>query len=174
MASALFIAALFIPLTAFAVPFTFTNGQVADANQVNADFAALTPIQGSSSFSPSFAPPGMGGFFFPTSPAFTAPRSLTCIVTAEATGVTGGPGANGAIVGFNTAIQIGSTQTAGSAINLYFGLGPTNGIDINFSATYTQVFSVSSGATVSFGVIFPQVIISQIFQTNVTTIYNCI
>jgi hypothetical protein len=38
--------ALLVPISARALPFTFTNGTVADANQVNANFAALASQQG--------------------------------------------------------------------------------------------------------------------------------
>jgi hypothetical protein len=37
---------LFLPITARALPFTFTNGTVADATQVNANFAAIVAGQG--------------------------------------------------------------------------------------------------------------------------------
>jgi hypothetical protein len=37
--------ALLVPISARALPFTFTNGTVADATQVNANFAALTNAQ---------------------------------------------------------------------------------------------------------------------------------
>jgi len=38
--------ALLVPISARALPFTFTNGTVADANQVNANFAAVVAGQG--------------------------------------------------------------------------------------------------------------------------------
>jgi hypothetical protein len=38
--------ALLLPISARALPFTFTNGTVADANQVNANFAAVVAGQG--------------------------------------------------------------------------------------------------------------------------------
>jgi hypothetical protein len=42
-----------IPASVWAVPFTFTNGTVADATQVNANFAALTAAQGVAPSTPS-------------------------------------------------------------------------------------------------------------------------
>ncbi len=49
MALIALVIALLVPISARAVPFTFTNGTVADANQVNANFAALSGIGPSSS-----------------------------------------------------------------------------------------------------------------------------
>jgi hypothetical protein len=41
MGKATVLLVLLVPLSAFAVPFTFSNGTVADANQVNQNFASL-------------------------------------------------------------------------------------------------------------------------------------
>jgi hypothetical protein len=162
------ILSLLVPLTAIAsVPFTFTNGQIADATQVNADFAALTPIQGSQTFSNRA---GQGSQFdFASSPAFTAPRNLTCLVTVEAVGVAGVLNAQ---VSFNSAIQVGSTQTSGNANNLFFGFTSQFAPDANYFATYTSSFPVSAGSPVTFGMLI-NVISSGIFQANGTAVYSC-
>jgi hypothetical protein len=49
--------AMLVPVTAWAIPFTFTNGTVADANQVNANFAALAPTRTLTSDAKSFSLP---------------------------------------------------------------------------------------------------------------------
>jgi hypothetical protein len=41
MGKAMLLLVLLVPITAFAVPFTFTNGTVADATQVNQNFTSL-------------------------------------------------------------------------------------------------------------------------------------
>jgi hypothetical protein len=166
LAAATVVLGLLVPLTAIAaVPFVFTNGQIADATQVNADFAALTPIQGQSAAS-GFASGSQS--LFPSSPSFTAPRNLTCIVTVEANGFAGSPNQ---VISFNSAIKVGSTQTPGSAQNLFFNFGNTNGMDNNYAQTYTQVFTVASGSSVSFGAL---VFSTMSFQVNVLAVYNCI
>jgi hypothetical protein len=45
------LAALLIPISVRAVPFTFSNGTVADAKQVNANFAAAQGLGPTSNFS---------------------------------------------------------------------------------------------------------------------------
>jgi hypothetical protein len=46
VASVALVLALLVPISARALPFTFTNGTVADATQVNANFAAVVAAQG--------------------------------------------------------------------------------------------------------------------------------
>ncbi len=165
-----------VPFTAFAttfvttVPFVFTNGTVANATQVNADFAALTPIIGSNAFGISSGF-GANSFVFPPTPDFTAPRNLTCIVTVQSVGTA----ANAATdIQFNSAIQIGSTQTRGSAGNLFFNTGSNNGSDNNLSTAYTQVFPVTAGSVVSFGAFF-NIFASNIdFVPFINTVYYCV
>jgi hypothetical protein len=170
-AIATFLLALFVPFTAMAtVPFIFTNGQIADASQVNADFAALTPIRGQQNF--VAAPTTAGGNFFASSPAFTsAPRSLTCLVTVDANAVAG---VSGAPVGFNVAMQIGTTVTLGPASNLFFSIGPTvlpDG-DSNYFVSYSTVFTVPAGASPSFGASLGPP--PNFFQTYINAVYSCI
>jgi hypothetical protein len=168
-AGAMVILSLLIPLTAVAsVPFTFTNGQIADANQVNADLVALTPIQGTQTFQTR---PGPGSQVdLPSSPAFTAPRNLTCLVTVEAIGQAGGTGEQ---VLFNPVVQVGSTLTGGSANNLYFAFTAQFFMDFNYFATYTQSFSVSAGSPVSFGMAI-NVVSPGGFEATGTAVYSCI
>jgi hypothetical protein len=165
------IVALLVPLTAIAsVPFVFTNGQIADASQVNADFAALTPIQGVSHERISL--PAGQQFVFPSSPAFTAPRALTCLVTVEAQ-LIGSTGSSPFL--FYPAMKVGTTTTTSGLGNVYFIQGPTMPPDEYFYATSTWVFSgVTSGAPVSFGAeIYPMGSFPPGLLADVTAVYNC-
>jgi hypothetical protein len=89
--------ALLVPISARALPFTFTNGTVADANQVNANFAALASAQAigpsaSSNLVDLFGnngatcegvgmPPTTRTFADGSSAAFSIPAGQTLIVT---------------------------------------------------------------------------------------------
>jgi hypothetical protein len=165
---------LLVPFTAMAtVPYIFTNGQIADAAQVNADFAALTPIQGSSVV--TFAVPQFQqAFVFASSPSVTAaPRNLTCIVTVEVTGISG----NGTqSMWMTTATQVGSSQSVGPEGNVAFTGGtllPGPG-DYQYFATFTQVYTVASGSTVTFGARINDFTGPTLVQGQLTAVYNCI
>src|SRR5262249_23524438 len=103
---------LFVPIAALAsVPFIFVNGTVADANQINRNFASLIPVVGKTQATANISGTAAPTFVFPSSPAFVAPRDLTCIVTIEpylATSIT-----NARQFIWSTAIQVGSSQTVG-------------------------------------------------------------
>jgi hypothetical protein len=74
--------AILLPVSARAVTLiTFTNGTVADANQVNANFAALQPISGAAVALLSTIPLNVTPHI--DLPAFTAPRTMTCIVSLQ-------------------------------------------------------------------------------------------
>ncbi|HSY24949.1 MAG TPA: hypothetical protein VK841_22650 [Polyangiaceae bacterium] len=98
-AAALAVLLVLVPLTALAttVPFVFTNGTVADATHVNANFTALMPIVGANTFSGQTINTAGPVFEFPASPDFTAPGNLTCMVTVNATGTADGSTGNAAL-----------------------------------------------------------------------------
>jgi hypothetical protein len=79
--------ALLVPIAARALPFTFTNGTVADANQVNADFAAVsvTTVGVRTSSLVSFVSPGSTPVFIGPTSQFTtaANQRITGVVTAQ-------------------------------------------------------------------------------------------
>ncbi len=163
-----------VPFTAFAttVPFIFTNGTVADATQVNANFTALTPIIGSNNgFASSAFDNGTTPWVFASSPDFTAPRNLTCIVTVEAVGTAATTVTD---IQFTPAIQVGSTQTRGAGGNLFINTGSNNGGDNNLSTTFTQIFSVTSGQVVTFGGWFSLIQTGVHFTPEVTSVYYCL
>jgi hypothetical protein len=168
LAIATLILGLLIPVTAIAgVPFIFANGTIADASQINADFAALTPIQGKSTVTDIMV--SGDPFVFASTPSVTAaPRNLTCLVTVEANGVAG---FSAQPIQMKTAIKVGSTQTAGPENNLFFSFGPNVSGDNNYFGTYTQVYTVNAGSSVTFGA---YIVPSTNFQVNVTAVYNCI
>jgi len=137
--------AMLIPISVRAVPFTFANGSVADATQVNADFAAVTLLTGSGvGFNP--APSAVATVF---GAFLVAPRALTCVVHVSAQITT------------NTASPTGDASM--SALKNENGLNsrPTDNLDAGFAraalgtntwmVTNTGLFTVASGATVNFG-----------------------
>jgi hypothetical protein len=141
------ILALLVPLSAIAgVPFTFTNGTVADASQVNANFKAVTPIIGSTSTGAGFGAGGGGGTLIPSSPAFTAPRDLTCLVTTVIAGF-GGPNA---LFTAQPVVKIGAT-TSNSGPTFFLPYAPTTDVDFAYNGTLANTVSVPSGSAVSFG-----------------------
>jgi hypothetical protein len=165
-----FLLALLVPFTAMAtVPYIFTNGQIADAAQVNADFAALTPIQGTAGLSFNLNP-GQNANVFPTSPFFTAPRNLTCIVTFETTGFSGTPGET---FFMSSAMKVGSTQTFGGE-TLYFTSVGNSGDEAPYSGTYTQVYTPTSGSAVSFGASVTSLGAQFVFLGHLQVVYSCI
>jgi hypothetical protein len=161
-----------VPLSALAsVPFVFVNGTIANATQVNADVAAAIPLTGKSTANVSLAN-STPTFVFPSSPAFVAPRDLTCIVTFEPF-VDMGSGTN--TIFWSTAIQVGSTQSTGPSVGpgllSLSPIPPTGTSDHNYTSTYTEVFSVTSGSSVSFGAQF--IDNGQIMQGVVNAVYSC-
>jgi hypothetical protein len=165
---------LLVPLSALAsVPFIFTNGTVADASQVNQDFAAVLPIVGRTSTLATI--PSSPTYVFPSSPSFVAPRNLTCIVTIEPYVVTGSPNS---MITWITAMKVGSTQSTGPTPGpaqlslVHMPVGDNEG-DNNYTSTFTEVFSVSSGSSVSFGAQFFNLAGESIVTAYVNVVYSC-
>jgi hypothetical protein len=138
--------ALAIPLSARALPFTFANGTVADANQVNANFTALVPVTG---FSETRQAAAMGQQNV-LGPAFTAPRAMTCVMSIQVDWL---PQQPSTIAAFASAIKVeNGALTPASA-------PPDNTVDFvglvntgsGWQSTQTRLFAVSSGSTVQFG-----------------------
>jgi hypothetical protein len=163
---------LLVPLSALAsVPFIFANGAVADATQINANFAAVIPLIGRSIASSTNT--GTSSVFtFPAAASFVAPRDLTCVVTFQPYIATDPTNAR---ILWAPALKVGSTQTAlgiplvPSVTFMPFEAGPG---DRYYSATWTDVVSVSAGSAVSFGARF-QSIDNIFYQWTVTSVYRC-
>jgi hypothetical protein len=131
-------AALLLPISARALPFTFTNGTVADANQVNANFAAVVAGQGlapsatanliditSTGACPEVVPPsgvtlgnvvGSNGI----GSAFSIPTGQTLVLTSLSVAFQAGPaGANhGVSVRFWRFTSSGGNPVEGTVITL--------------------------------------------------------
>jgi IPTL-CTERM motif len=144
--------ALFIPISAGAVTLiTFTNGTVADANQVNANFAALNPVSG---FNEMISIPAIGTQTDVSSPTFVAPRAMTCTVNTESSIIV--PSSTPVGSAFMRALKIenGVTSFASAppqggikGTGYMFGVGGGN----EWNSSQSRQFSVGAGATVSFG-----------------------
>jgi hypothetical protein len=168
--------AIAIPLSAGAVTLiTFTNGTVADANQVNANFAALTPVSGFNQMTLGFTAIGSQSDLF--TPSFVAPRAMTCTVSVETSVV-----ASSAPVG--TAL-VRATKNENGVISFAFGPPQNGSLGVglaltvaggpSWNMTQTRQFSVSAGSTVSFG---SRIIATGDFTSATSMIaaivYNCI
>jgi hypothetical protein len=157
---------VFLPLSAAAmVPFIFTNGQTADATQVNADFAAVTPIIGTTTVS-TVTSGSSEQFVFPASAAFTAPRNMQCAVTIDLALDSGGV----QLIEANTAVKINSTQSTGPERRIFLAAGPVVGSDQTYNASLRAIFSVPSGAAVSFGA---DIVAPALINIAITTAYFC-
>jgi hypothetical protein len=143
---------LLIPLSARAVSLiTFTNGTVADANQVNANFAALNPVTG---FNEMISLPAIGAQSDLFTPTFVAPRALTCTVSAETSFLTQSSSPAGtafvrATKNENGVISFASAppQNGAAGVGMSFTVGGGN----TWNQTQTRQFPVTAGATVAFG-----------------------
>jgi hypothetical protein len=142
--------AVLVPITARAISLiTFTNGTVADANQVNANFAALTPVTG---FNEVLVSGTVGNVQDVFAPAFVAPRALTCTVSIEsALGVTAispsGDAFVRAAMNQNGSISYALAPPANVIVPAGYLLNSAS----NLIAAQTRQFSVATGATVAFG-----------------------
>jgi hypothetical protein len=182
--------AILIPLTARALPFTFTNGTIADANQVNANFAALVPVQGFNTVIQQPPSQAIGSQFDILSPSFVAPRAMTCTINAHVSielpvalspsgssvrflmiksensviSLAFAPPQNGAV---GSAFSITTNDTITSA-DFQSGIGP-------WESSSPAMFSVASGATVQFGARLQAFgSFTSANDTLLTIVYNCI
>jgi hypothetical protein len=164
--------AVLIPITVRAVPFTFTNGTVADATQVNANFAAVTPVTG------FFSTQVNGALVTPAdilTPSFVAPRALTCVVHLDArmflnTGTPAGTDQLSAIKRENGTTSLAFAPPANGSIPTE--LGPNGS---SYTASQTRLFTVANGATIQFGC---RLDVTGSFATGAavtqcTTVYEC-
>jgi len=165
--------ALIIPISARAITLiTFTNGTIADANQVNANFAALNPV---SNFNEMNSAPAIGAQSDLLSPTFVAPRAMTCTVSAESSIIAGSSPAGTAFVraikSENGVISFASAPPQNGAK----GVGFSSTAAGEWNSTQTRQFSVGAGATIAFGC---RAIASGDFMnaTNMfcVIVYNCI
>jgi hypothetical protein len=171
---ALALAAL-LPLSVRAVPFTFTNGTVASADQVNANFAAVTPLTGFSTT--QVAGPFASGVTDLYSPSFVAPRALTCLVHLDTHDDLNSiaPNGNGSVEAIKKENGVASVAI-GQPLNDVQGAGFVRTVDGNttWSASQTRLFTVASGSTVQFG---HRVVLFIDFATahdmTFTTVYEC-
>jgi hypothetical protein len=165
---AVLLLAVAIPLSAGAVPFSFTNGTVADATQVNANFAALTPVVGYTQASQAGA---LSGTVNLMAPGFTPTRAMTCIVTVE-TALTSAVGSPPAVTASAFAFQNGtgtfSAPTGATVIAELFVPAPEG-----FLNTQTRVFSVTAGAPLQFGVSIFASASASASGLTVSTLYRC-
>lgn len=166
---------LLVPLAALAsVPFIFANGTIADANQINQNFAAVIPLLGKSSVSTGITGTAQT-FVFPASAAFVAPRDLRCVVTFQPSAAAPG----GQIIQWKPATKVGTTSTAispaGPVIWSMVEMPLAAGFDHNYSGTYTEVVQVSSGSSISFGAQFSLFsgTSTTIYQPTISTVYQC-
>lgn len=171
----LFLLLLLIPISAVAgVPNVFTNGTVADANQVNANFAAVIPVVGKSLAAAPITGTALTQVF--PSPAFVAPRDLKCIVTVEPWADAGAGNAHifwriGMKIG--TSVTFGGPNTGSASLRLTeMGAQPGDLSDTYSNAPFTDVFSVPSGSSVSFGAAFYAFENIQ-YIANLTAVYSC-
>jgi hypothetical protein len=167
--------AIAIPLSAGAITLiTFTNGTVADANQVNANFAALTPVSGFNEMNDNVVIGSQTDVF---APSFVAPRAMTCTVNVENTISASASPVGTALVraamNQNGVISFANAPPQNGIFSAGFALTAIGGN--TWQATQTRQFSVSAGATVSFG---GRVIASGDFVNSdgvlEVVIYNCI
>lgn len=142
--------ALVVPLSVRAVPFTFSNGTVADATQVNANFAAVTLLTGFNTFSITQT---VGAQRDVLAPAFVAPRALTCTVTTElhipAVAVPVGTSSISTVVRENGAVRFAFGQPAGLATPN--GMWKSSAFSTEWISEQTRPFAVASGSSVEFG-----------------------
>jgi hypothetical protein len=143
--------AILIPISVRAVPFTFTNGTAADATQVNANFAAVTPVTG------FFITQVTGPFSTNTdvlTPTFVAPRALTCVVHLDTQEIIASstPSGNAAITAIKFENGVVGFATA-PPLNDEFGAGMVKSVNgsNNWVTSQARLFSVASGSTVQFG-----------------------
>jgi len=147
---AIFCAALAVlaPFSAKALPFVFSNGTVADATQVNANFAALTPINGQ--YHVSGTPNGSQWPIL--TPSFVAPRNLVCTVTVMVQTIVSTPTTGLATLhpskSENGVLDEASAPPLGGVIPEWMELSTNTG---TYQASRTVQFSVSAGSTVQFG-----------------------
>jgi hypothetical protein len=162
------------PISAVAVPFTFSNGTTADATQVNANFASVTPVTGFSYVNGS----PTGGAVWPIlGTAFTAPRTMVCTVTTTVTTTLSETVAGVAIlfpsISENASLSFASGAPIGGTPVVY--LMPAAGTGV-YQATQTVQYSVGSGLSVAFGV---QMNTTGNFATSATNwkmyvVYSCV
>jgi hypothetical protein len=165
--------AVLIPISARAITLiTFTNGTVADANQVNANFAALTPIDGTYAAVPV---DNIGSSTTQVSPSFVTPRSMTCTVYAESyLGPVGStsPG-NSALMEAVLVVNGTLTKSTPPPRSEEVATGYNSGVGLWHSAQ-TRLFTVPAGATVSAGC---YTLVNGGFlgsnQLSCTVVYNC-
>jgi hypothetical protein len=165
-------AGVLIPLTVRAVPFTFTNGTVADAAQVNANFAATVPVTG------FFGTDVNGALASPTdilTPSFVAPRALTCVVHLDGrmlmSVVPSGTDLLSAIKRENGTTSLAFAPPANGSIPTDFNSTLNN----PYVAHVTRLFTVANGATVQFGcrIETTGTFGSGANVTQCTTVYEC-
>jgi hypothetical protein len=160
---------LLLPLTAVAtVPFVFTRGTIADASQVNTDFAAVIPVRGRTTTSTSINGTA-ATYVFPTS-SFTPQYDMNCIVTVQPFVAA----SSGSVISWNTAIKVGSTPSTGPSPGpglFTMTAIPSIGPEQNYVSTFTEMFSVTHGTSVSFGAQFTGS--GGIYQPEVNVVYDC-
>jgi hypothetical protein len=165
--------AVLIPITVRAVPFTFTNGTVADATQVNANFAAVAPVTG------FFGTTVNGALVSPTdilTPSFVAPRALTCVVHLDARmffNVVGPTGTDllSVVKRENGTTSLAFAPPSNSSIPTEF----VQTVGSPVTASQTRLFTVANGATIQFGCrIEPTgTFATAAAVTQCTTVYEC-
>jgi hypothetical protein len=168
--------AVLVPLSARAITLiTFTNGTIADATQVNANFAALTPVTG---FNEMISLPAIGAQADVTSPTFVPTRNMTCTVSVEAKiQVPSSTPAGGAFV---HAIEVSNGTTIFAAAPpqngaVATGFASTVAGANDWDASQTRQFTVTAGATVSFGCeVAAFTDFTAAHNLNCIVVYNCL
>jgi hypothetical protein len=168
--------ALIVPLTARAITLiSFTNGTLADANQVNANFAALTPVSG---FNEMVSLPAIGAQTDIVSPTFVAPRAMTCTVTVETSLLEPVSSPAGTVFVREIKVENGVASFAtappqNGAVGV--GLSLTAGGGNAWANVQTRQFPVSAGSTISFGSrIFANGDFTSATNLFCVVVYNCI
>jgi hypothetical protein len=168
--------ALIVPLSASAITLiSFTNGTIADATQVNANFAALNPVTG---FNEMISLPAIGAQTDILSPTFVAPRAMTCTVSVETSVLVPSSSPAGsvfvrAIKSENGVISFAAAPPQNGAVGV--GLSLTAGGGNAWANTQTRQFPVSAGSTIAFGTrIFANGDFTSATNMFCVVVYNCI
>jgi hypothetical protein len=161
--------ALLVPISARALPYTFTNGTAADATQVNANFAALAAQQGlaptaSSNLvelqtTGSSSCAGYSGIYALTVPIgadgvkgnnFRIPNGQTLVLSSLDATITGGTSLAGHQVLVTVYRQGATVLTAIAYKYITLASGPIGGTNISFSFPTGSPFASGTAVCFSF------------------------
>jgi hypothetical protein len=175
---ALALAAIAVPLSAGAMgplPFTFTNGTGADANQVNANLTALrdainqtAPFAGQSGQYPKFLATSSvaQNTFLWSTPVFIPPRNVVCSVTLDTSFETDGTPITWAGINFTASEQNGVSVVDGN------GTAASVSLFGNYQSVVTRQVPIAANTPVRFGCRLDSANRLQTVRCNV--VYTCL